>query len=52
MAALRQFSFSNGVIRSVPAIRGLHLAMEPGFPEMTASFGRNFREGWVGLVRA
>lgn len=37
---------------TAPPILGLHLVMGPDFLEMAANFGRNMREGRVGLVEA
>lgn len=38
--------------QSKPPVLGLHLAMGPGFSEMTANLARNFREGRAALVQA
>ena len=35
-----------------PVAMGLHVAMGPNFPVMSANLGRNLREGRVGLVQA
>ncbi|MGF6753279.1 class I SAM-dependent methyltransferase [Paraburkholderia sp. GAS42] len=38
--------------QSAPPVLGLHLAMGPGFGEMTANLARNLREGRAALVQA
>ncbi|CAB3798113.1 hypothetical protein LMG27177_04387 [Paraburkholderia fynbosensis] len=40
------------VQQSAPPAFGLHLAMGPGFGEMTANLARNLREGRAALVQA
>jgi SAM-dependent methyltransferase len=48
----KQIAKGQAPVPASPSRLGLHIAMGPEFPEMTANFARNLREGRAGLVQA